>query len=416
MAPEGARRAEILETAAALFASSGLQTTLKDIADACGILPGSLYHHFDSKEAIVIELVERYREDLDRIADEAAEEPSGARPLEDRIMSFGRAIAECALRHRASLLLTLYEPPAVLGEELVKLADQTPNAIDATMLRILREGDASGSIRSGIDLELLGNRLCQSMLHVGVGVSHLTPGAEHVPELRLGILLRGIGEHTPSDATLDHSAALEAARGVIESWEGGDPTDARAAHLKSAARAEFGRRGYESTTMRDIAAAAGLSTGTVYRFFRSKEELLASIMSSYSRNLRTAWDSVLRTRSSALERLDGLMWVNIHVLDRFGDEFKIQLAWLRQSPPSTPNLDFSFRSQLRQIKALLADGAQRGEVRLGGGSADVRARCVFEAIMMSPNIIRATGAESAHRLARDTVLRGALVRGRGRGA
>jgi hypothetical protein len=136
-------------------------------------------------------------------------------------------------------------------------------------------------------------------------------------------------------------------------------------------------------------------------------------MSSYSLNLKTAWDTVLRSGSSSLERLDGLMWVNIHALDRFGDEFKIQLAWLRQSPPTTPNLDFSFRAQLRQIKALLADGAQRGEIHLEGASADVRARCVFEAVMMSPNIIGAAGPGSAHRLARDTVLRGAVARGRG---
>lgn len=412
MSSDGARRAEILETAATLFASSGLQTTLKDIADACGILPGSLYHHFDSKEAIVIELVQRYRQDLDRVALEASEEPEGNGPVEDRIVAFGRAIAECAVRHRAALLLTLYEPPTVLGEELVKLAQQAPNAIEATMLQILREGDASGSIRSDVELELLGNRLCQSMLHVGVGVSHLTPGAEHVPELRLGILLHGIGVRTPSNVTLDRSAALEAARGVIVAWEGGDDIDQRSAHLMAAARAEFGRRGYESTTMRDIAATAGLSTGTVYRSFRSKEELLDSIMGSYSQSLKTAWDTVLRSDSSSLERVDGLMWVNIHVLERFGDEFKIQLAWLRQSPPSTPHLDFSFRAQLRQIKALLADGIERGEIRLDGGSADVRARCLFEAIMMSPSIISVAGAASAHRLARDTVLRGAVVGGR----
>jgi AcrR family transcriptional regulator len=416
MTSDGARRAEILETAATLFASSGLQTTLKDIADACGILPGSLYHHFDSKEAIVIELVQRYREDLDRLAGEALEEPQGSDPVEDRIMAFGRAIAECALAHRAALLLTLYEPPAVLGEDLAKLAQQAAGAIEATMLHILREGDASGSFRSGIDLELLGRRLCQSMLHVGVGVSHLTPGAENVPELRLGILLHGIGMRTPSNATLDRSDALEAAQAVVESWEGGEETDRRIAHLMAAARAEFGRRGYESTTMRDIAAAAGLSTGTVYRSFRSKEELLDSIMSSYSLNLKTAWDTVLRSDSSSLERLDGLMWVNIHVLHRFGDEFKVQLAWLRQSPPSTPHLDFSFRAQLRQIKALLADGSRRGEIHLEGASADVRARCVFEAIMMSPSTIGATGPGPAHRLARDTVLRGAVVGGRRRRA
>ena len=331
-------------------------------------------------------------------------------------MAFGRAIAECAVRHRAALLLTLYEPPAVLGEDLVKLAQQAPNAIEATMLQILREGAASASIRPGIDLELLGNRLCQSMLHVGVGVSHLTPGAEHVPELRLGIHLHGIGVRTPSDGSLDQSAALEAADGVIDGWEGGEEKDARTAHLMAAARAEFGRRGYESTTMRDIAAAAGLSTGTVYRSFPSKEELLSTIMGSYSENLKTAWDTVLRSRASSLERLDGLMWVNIHVLDRFDDEFRIQLAWLRQSPPSTPHLDFSFRAHLSQIRTLLAEGEKEGEIHLDGASADVRARCVFEAIMIPPNIIHAAGTESAHRLARETVLRGAVTHRRARNA
>jgi AcrR family transcriptional regulator len=42
------RRTEILDTAAELFATSGVRTSLKDIADACGIQTGSLYHHFES--------------------------------------------------------------------------------------------------------------------------------------------------------------------------------------------------------------------------------------------------------------------------------------------------------------------------------------------------------------------------------
>src|SRR5438552_18364579 len=73
MVSDGARREEILETAATLFASSGLRTSLKEIADAAGILPGSLYHHFESKEAVIVELVRRYQDDLDRIAQEAVD-------------------------------------------------------------------------------------------------------------------------------------------------------------------------------------------------------------------------------------------------------------------------------------------------------------------------------------------------------
>ena len=66
MSTDGERREQILETAASLLASSGIRTSLKEIGDACGILPGSLYHHFESKDALIIELVQRYRDELDR--------------------------------------------------------------------------------------------------------------------------------------------------------------------------------------------------------------------------------------------------------------------------------------------------------------------------------------------------------------
>jgi AcrR family transcriptional regulator len=47
----GSRRDELLELAATMFAERGLRaTTVCDIADSAGILSGSLYHHFSSKE------------------------------------------------------------------------------------------------------------------------------------------------------------------------------------------------------------------------------------------------------------------------------------------------------------------------------------------------------------------------------
>src|SRR6516164_2365774 len=111
MPSQGPRREEILQTAAKLFASSGLRASLSEIADACGILPGSLYHHFDSKEAIIVELVQRYRDDLDEVAKGALDslhEPD-QQSIETRIVELGRAIAMCAIRNRAAVLLTQYE-------------------------------------------------------------------------------------------------------------------------------------------------------------------------------------------------------------------------------------------------------------------------------------------------------------------
>ena len=52
------RRDELLATAGRMFAEQGLRsTTVRDIADAAGILSGSLYHHFDSKESMVDEIL-----------------------------------------------------------------------------------------------------------------------------------------------------------------------------------------------------------------------------------------------------------------------------------------------------------------------------------------------------------------------
>ena len=64
------RRAEIVAIAGDLFAERGYaNTTVREIADAAGILSGSLYHHFDSKESMIEALL---RDFLDRIGREYA--------------------------------------------------------------------------------------------------------------------------------------------------------------------------------------------------------------------------------------------------------------------------------------------------------------------------------------------------------
>ncbi|WP_233140542.1 TetR/AcrR family transcriptional regulator [Acetobacter sp. DsW_063] len=53
----GERRQEILEVAAQLFAEHGYRSTsIRDIADRVGMLPGSLYYHIRSKEALFVEI------------------------------------------------------------------------------------------------------------------------------------------------------------------------------------------------------------------------------------------------------------------------------------------------------------------------------------------------------------------------
>ncbi|GAB6897052.1 TetR/AcrR family transcriptional regulator [Kineosporia succinea] len=52
---------------------------------------------------------------------------------------------------------------------------------------------------------------------------------------------------------------------------------ARRAEILSAAGELFARNGFHATSMADIISASGLSAGAVYRYFRSKEELIGSV-------------------------------------------------------------------------------------------------------------------------------------------
>lgn len=408
------RRDEILETASHLFASRGLRTSLQDIADACGIKPGSLYHHFDSKEAIVVELIRRYHGELDQIAENALARLQGpqAPTAAEGIATLTTSIAECAARNSAAVQFTFYEPHAGATGELVELANRAPGAIQAAMLETLQLGTAEGYIRSGLDLPVIADRMCQTMLHVGLGLFHRY-APDRVAKVLCTMMLGGLAARFPNSAELDRSAALIAVKNVINQWQTEEepaPGD-RAAMIRAIARTEFGRRGYEVTTVRDIAAVAGLGTGSVYRVIGSKEDLLASIMRSFAEKTVAGWDAALNSDSTIVEKLDAVAWLQINVIDNFYDEFRIQLAWLRQVPPEIPRFGWSFPMLLRRLKTELAEGVRSGELLVDSPSAELTARCVVEMTWIPYNIITDGGKRTALTHARDTVLRGVAKRG-----
>ena len=57
--------------------------------------------------------------------------------------------------------------------------------------------------------------------------------------------------------------------------------------ILSGAKRVFSERGYAATTVADVARAAGVSYGTIYWYFESKEELFDALMDAGEASLRT---------------------------------------------------------------------------------------------------------------------------------
>jgi AcrR family transcriptional regulator len=408
------RKTELLHTADALFATSGLRTSLQEIGDAAGILAGSLYHHFESKEAIFVELLRRYHADLDRVAEAAQSQLDDIRPEQvvEKIYALGSAIARTAVRHRTALHMSFREAPSQ-NPELIALVQRRPTALQDAMLQTLRAGRWSGYIRSDVDLPPLADRICQTMLHVGLDVIRHNASTDSVAALSCRVLLEGLSAPPYLDQILDGSAAFATAQQTIDSWAQSvdivNPDD-KVLLIRAVARREFGRKGYELTTIRDIAAAAGLGAGSVYWAMGSKEELLASIMQSFGEKIATGWIDVLKSDSTPSEQLDALIWIQINALVRFPDEFAIQLAWMRQSPPDTPNPGWQFGPRMKQLRTLLNRGLRSGDMQIDTRSKELLSRCVIDLMWLPENIVRTAGTRKALLLGRDTVLRGVLDR------
>ncbi|HWD21599.1 MAG TPA: TetR/AcrR family transcriptional regulator [Burkholderiales bacterium] len=89
----------------------------------------------------------------------------------------------------------------------------------------------------------------------------------------------------------------------------------RRRQVVAAAIALFGKRGYHASTIRDIAAAAGVSVGLIYQYFGDKEDVLflaiLDVLDSYRRRIPLVTAGI----ADPLERLRAAVHAYCSVID-----------------------------------------------------------------------------------------------------
>ncbi|WP_242335012.1 TetR/AcrR family transcriptional regulator [Anaeromyxobacter sp. SG66] len=71
--------------------------------------------------------------------------------------------------------------------------------------------------------------------------------------------------------------------------------------ISSAALTVFAQKGYSAATMTEIAEAAGISTGNIYRYFQDKKELFRAVVSD---EFARTFTELIRQRVNALDGVD----------------------------------------------------------------------------------------------------------------
>jgi AcrR family transcriptional regulator len=185
------RRAELLALAARMFAERGLKaTTVRDIADAAGILSGSLYHHFDSKESMVDEILRGFLDALfARYRQIAAQGHQPREALEQIVVASFEAIDS----HRDAVAIYQAEAAHLADEERFGYINELLQEFRTLWHTVLRDGVADGSFRADLDVDLAYRFMRDT---VWVAVRWYRPGGtldiDVVAQQYLSIVLNGI--------------------------------------------------------------------------------------------------------------------------------------------------------------------------------------------------------------------------------
>ena len=165
--------------------------------------------------------------------------------------------------------------------------------------------------------------------------------------------------------------------------------------ILGAARALVAEGGFASAPMTEVARRAGVATGTIYRYFSSKEELCRQVFRDVSTREMSVLAGIAAGEGSAQTRLS-------EVLRTFAGRAvrARRLAYALLAEPVDANLEeeraFFRRTHARIFAGILEDGIEAGEIR--PINVEIAAACIAGAI---PTALIGPLAPQSHELEQD---------------
>ncbi|UGQ09389.1 TetR/AcrR family transcriptional regulator [Yinghuangia sp. ASG 101] len=378
------RRSEILRHACALFARQGYGgTTVRQIAEAAQLLSGSLYHHFPSKEAMLLDILEEY------FAETVVRNRTALDGAEDAVAALRGLI-------RASLTVIAHNPDAavvVVGEcRRLALSDERfrwlaeRTAQNNTVWHtVIAEGVRTGLLRSDLETETIGYFVQTSVWAMAQWYrTHGRYDPDEASGLLVELFVRGIAEPhayrrgdlrgilrdaAPVQWPAGASAALGNAAGrPARSADGADPR----ARIGQAAGLLFARQGYAVTTTRQIAELAGVPVGSLAHHIGSKERLLGDMLAGFFEELLAAFGRDEAVGRGPSLRMAGLVARTVEGLAEHGVASVLLLN--EATADDVPKAEIS--RLLGDVEGVwtrvLADGMRDGDFRAGLDAAFVQ--------------------------------------------
>ena len=200
---------------------------------------------------------------------------------------------------------------------------------------------------------------------------------------------------------MDEQKALRVMRELVDAGQLTDPDSARGKLLQVAAHL-FRNKGYERTTVRDLAGAVGIQSGSIFHHFKSKDEILRSVMEETIRYNTALMRAALADAGTVRERVLALIRCELQsIMGGTGEAMAVLVYEWRSLSSEGQAYILDLRDTYEQIWLQVL-----GEAKAAGyfkGDPFVQRRFLTGALSWSTTWFRAEGPMSLDELAEEAL-------------
>jgi TetR/AcrR family fatty acid metabolism transcriptional regulator len=126
----------------------------------------------------------------------------------------------------------------------------------------------------------------------------------------------------------------------------------------------FSQNGFQNSTISEIAQKAGVADGTIYQYFRDKEDLFFSIPIEKTNEFRSQLELHLGGISGAFNKIRKFVWFSFYFMKMNPEYGRILMLEMRVSKSFVKTETYDFLKQsVSQVMDIIREGQNEGVIR-----------------------------------------------------
>lgn len=138
----------------------------------------------------------------------------------------------------------------------------------------------------------------------------------------------------------------------------------RKAFILQKAATMFREKGFNATSMRDLAESVGIEAASLYNHIKSKNEILEAICFEVANRYNSNMDVIEGSNQKPIAKVETLLRFHIRQMtDNYEEVYVSDREWKHLSDPYLSNFHNQRRTYRKRFASIIDEGIRRNEIR-----------------------------------------------------